>query len=217
MLMSQPWRVLVADDHPLVRGGLRALFDAIPEVDLVGEASSGEEALSLAAELLPDVVLMDIQMPGMDGLETTKRMVEASPSVAVVMLTMFDDDDTVFAAMRAGARGYLLKGAEQGEVVRAVEAAASGEAIFGKAIATRITSYFARRPLEATIPFPELTVREREVLGLIASGDNNLSIARKLGLSQKTVANHVSNVLNKLQAVDRAEAIVRARRAGLGD
>jgi DNA-binding NarL/FixJ family response regulator len=209
--------VLVADDHPLVRGGLRALFDAIPEVELVGEASSGEEALSLAAELLPDVVLMDIQMPGMDGLETTKRMAEASPSVAVVMLTMFDDDSTVFAAMRAGARGYLLKGAEHDEVVRAVEAAGSGEAIFGKTIATRIASYFARRPAESVALFPELTGREHEVLAHIASGDSNLAIARALGLSQKTVANHVSNILNKLQAADRAEAIVRARRAGLGD
>ncbi len=214
---ARSWRVLVADDHPLVRGGLRALFDAIPEVELVGEASSGEEALSLAAELLPDVVLMDIQMPGMDGLETTKRMVEASPSVAVVMLTMFDDDSTVFAAMRAGARGYLLKGAEHDEVVRAVEAAGSGEAIFGKTIATRIASYFARRPAESVAPFPELTGREHEVLAHIASGDSNLAIARALGLSQKTVANHVSNILNKLQAADRAEAIVRARRAGLGD
>jgi len=207
----------VVDDHPLVRGGLRALFAATPEVELVAEASSGEQAIALAAEYLPDVVLMDIQMPGLDGLETTKRMVEASPSVAVVMLTMFDDDDTVFAAMRAGARGYLLKGAEHDEIFRAVEAAASGEAIFGRTIASRITTYFARRPPETAAPFPELTVREREVLALIASGDSNPSIARKLVLSQKTVANHVSNILNKLQAADRAEAIVRARRAGLGD
>jgi DNA-binding NarL/FixJ family response regulator len=214
--MDTVCRVLVADDHPLVRAGLRALFESTAEISLVGEASNGEEAVALAAEQLPAVVLMDVRMPGLDGIEATRRLTAASPSVAVLMLTMFDDEDTVFAAMRAGARGYLLKGAEQEEVLRAILAAAKGEAIFGRAIADKIIGFFARPRPEPPLPFPELTAREREVLDLVAAGQNNLAISRMLGLSQKTVANHVSNVLNKVQAADRAEAIVKARRAGLG-
>lgn len=214
--MSAPLRVVVADDHPVVRTGLRALLATIPGVEQVGEASSGDDVVDLALQTLPDVVIMDIHMPGVDGIEATRRVVAAAPSVAVLMLTMHDDDDTVFAAMRAGARGYLLKGADQDEVARAISAVAGGEAIFGPTVADRVLRYFAtpRAPIHS---FPELTAREREVLDLLAAGRNNGAIARQLQLSAKTVANHVSNILTKLQAADRAEAIVKARRAGFGE
>lgn len=215
--MTTPIRVIVVDDHPLVRTGLKAVLATTSGIEHVGEAEDGERALALAAELLPDVMIMDIHMPGMDGIEATRQLLASSPSVAVLVLTMHDDDDTVFAAMRAGARGYLLKGADRDEVTRAIVAVASGEAIFGPAVADRVLRYFASPARTAPAPFPELTDREREVLHLLASGQNNQRIARDLRLSAKTVANHVANILNKLQAVDRAEAIVRARRAGLGD
>jgi DNA-binding NarL/FixJ family response regulator len=213
--MNPEVRVLVVDDHPVVRTGLRAVLATTPGVEQVGEASSGEEAVALSDELMPDVVIMDIRMPGMDGIEATRQVVAANPNIAVLVLTMHDDDDTVFAAMRSGARGYLLKGAEQEEVARAIVAVASGEAIFGPAIADRVLRYFAA-PREPADPFPDLTAREHEVLDLLAAGQNNLAIARQLDLTPKTVANHVSNILNKLQAADRAEAIVKARRAGFG-
>ncbi len=215
--MSGPIRVAVVDDHPVVRTGLRAVLTTTPGFEHIGEGSSGDEAVELAERLLPDVLVMDINMPGMDGIEATRQVVLRSPSVAVLVLTMHDDDDTVFSAMRAGARGYLLKGSEQEEVTRAITAVAGGDAIFGPAIADRVLRYFAAPPREPVQPFPELTLREREVLHLLAGGHSNQAIARQLGLSLKTAANHVSNILNKLQAADRAEAIVRARRAGLGD
>ncbi len=213
----EPIRVLVADDHPLFRDGLRALLSSVPETELAGEAASGEEAVAQAAALQPDVVLMDIQMPGLNGIDATRRIVDTSPHIAVLVLTMFQADDSVFAAMRAGARGYLLKGADQAEILRAIQAAASGEAIFSPAIAQRLMSYFATLgPIAAPQVFPELTEREREVLNWIAQGYNNLEIAERLVLSPKTVRNHVSNIFSKLQVADRAQAIVRAREAGLG-
>ena len=183
-----PIRVLIADDHPLFRDGLRALLTSVPETELVGEAATGEDAVATADSMQPDVVLMDIRMPGVNGIEATRRILNASPSTAVLMLTMFEDDDTVFAAVRAGARGYLLKGADQAEVIRAIQAVASGEAIFGPAIATRMINYFAAGQRSATAEsLPELTNREREILTLIAQGVNNPDIAQRLVLSPKTV------------------------------
>jgi DNA-binding NarL/FixJ family response regulator len=209
-------RVLIADDHPLFRDGLRALLSSVPDTEVVGEAKTGDEAISLAAGLQPDIILMDINMPGANGIEATRQIVTASPHVGVLVVTMFEDDDSVFAAMRAGARGYLLKGADQGEVLRAIHAVASGEAIFSPAIAVRLMRFFAA-PSMHTQPqiFPELTEREREVLTLIAQGYNNNDIADRLVLSPKTVRNNVSNIFSKLQVADRAQAIVRARAAGL--
>ena len=214
---NEPIRILIADDHTLFRDGLRSLFASLPETQVVGEAASGEEAIALAESLQPDVVLMDIQMPGLNGLEATRRITQASPHVGVVMVTMFEDDESVFAAMRAGARGYVLKGADQEEMLRCVRAAARGEALFGPTIAARLTRFFAApRPAGPPHLFPDLTDREREVLDLIAQGRNNETIADELVISRKTVRNHVSNILNKLQVADRAQAIVAARRAGMG-
>jgi DNA-binding NarL/FixJ family response regulator len=210
-------RVVVADDHPVFRDGLRMLLTSIPEFDVVGEAASGAEVVELAASLQPDVIVMDLHMPEMNGIEATRRAVSASPHVGVLVLTMYEDNDSVFAAMRAGAKGYLLKGADQAEIVRATQAVASGEAIFGPAIAERVIRYFsASRVADPALPFLELTDREREVLGLIAKGQSNQAIAQGLVLSPKTVRNHVSNIFAKLQVADRSEAIVRAREAGLG-
>jgi DNA-binding NarL/FixJ family response regulator len=210
----EPLRVLVADDHPVFRDGLRALLAATPETEPVGEAATGEEAVAATLELQPDVVVMDLHMPSLNGIEATRQIVATSPHVAVLVLTMLEDDESVFAAMRAGARGYLLKGAGQDEIARAIQAVASGEAIFGPAIAERVLEYFsAPRSHE---PFPELTARERELLELIAQGRSNQEIARHFVLSPKTVRNHVSNIFTKLQVADRAQAIVRAREAGLG-
>lgn len=208
--------MIVIDDHPVVRSGLKAVLATSPGFEHVGEGSTGEEAVELAERLLPDVIIMDINMPTMDGLEASRRVAAACPSVAVLVLTMHDDDDTLFAAMRAGARGYLLKGSEQEEVMRAITSVAAGNAIFGPGIADRVLSYFSG-PKRDQPSFPELTTRERDVLDLLAGGLSNHAISRQLGVSPKTAANHVSNILNKLQAADRAEAIVRARRAGLGD
>lgn len=211
-------RVLVVEDHPLFRDGLRVLLDDEPMIEVVGVAGTGEDGIAAAAELEPDVVVMDLQLPDVHGLEATRRILSRSPHVQILILTMFDDDDSVFAAMRAGARGYVLKGADPADIVRCVEAVGQGEAIFGPGVADRVLGFFAARQLarhhEA---FPELTLREREVLDLIASGLANDAIARRLLLSAKTVRNHISNVFTKLQVSDRAEAIVRARRAGLGD
>ena len=211
----EPLRVLLADDHPVFRRGLRMLLDAQPDgAEIVGEASNGTEAVELARELQPDVVVMDLQMPELNGIEATQRIVEESPHIGVLVLTMFEDDDSVFAAMRAGARGYLLKGADQAEIVRAIHAVGSGEAIFGPHIARRVMDFFSGE--RTAVPFPELTAREREVLELVAQGRSNADITRTLVLSPKTVRNHVSNVFTKLQVADRAQAIVRAREAGLG-
>lgn len=211
-------RVLIADDHAAFRGGLRAVLDTADDVLVVGEAATGVEAVGRVATLAPDVVLMDVNMPALDGVEATRRIVEASPHTAVVVLTMHDDDDTVFAAVRAGARGYLLKGAQRQDLLRAIRSVVAGEAIFGPAVARRLVAFFAR-PAPQADPnlFPELTAREREILDLIAAGRSNAEITAALVLAPKTVRNHVSNIFAKLQVRDRAEAIVRAREAGLGE
>ncbi len=212
--------LLIADDHTLFREGLRALLDAAPDMDVVGEAATGDEAIGLAASHQPDVILMDIQMPGTNGVEATRRIIHTSPHIGVIMLTMLEDDDSVFAAMRAGARGYILKGADKAEVLKTIRAVANGEALFGPPIARRLMTFFGvLGPAPTSAPpltFPELTEREREVLSLIAQGHNNTEIAERLTLSPKTVGNHISNIFSKLQVADRAQAIVRARAAGLG-
>jgi DNA-binding NarL/FixJ family response regulator len=210
-------RVLIADDHPLVRAGLQAALAPLDDVEIVAEAATGSAAIREAVLHRPDVVVMDLQMPELNGIEATRELRRVVPAAAVLVLTMFDDDDWVFAAMRAGARGYVLKGAEQHEIARAIMAAAAGEAIFGPAVATRVLAYFATPPTTPTpISFPELTAREREVLDLIAAGHNNHQIAERLSLSGKTVANHISAIFAKLQVADRTQAILRARDAGLG-
>ena len=213
---NEPIAVLIADDSAPFRQGLRALLRTAGDVALVGEAASGAEVVRLAEALQPDVILMDVQMPDGDGLEATRRILHTSPHIRIVVLTMFDDDDSVFAALRAGARGYLLKGALKAELLRAIRAAAGGEAIFGPAIAQRLIHYFATpRPALPELAFPELTEREREILGLMARRLSNQEIADRLVLSAKTVRNHVSNIFAKLQVADRAEAIMRAQQAGL--
>ena len=214
--MTAPIRVLVADDHPAFRAGLRLMLSAASDVDVVGEADSGTQAVDLAAQTRPDVVVMDLRMPGLDGIEATRRLLRADPDVGVVVLTMFEDDDSVFAAMRAGARGYVLKGAEQEEILRAIRAIDAGEAIFGPTVARRVIEHFATGGGSARAAFPLLTDREREILELIAAGRGNAAIAHDLVLTLKTVRNHVSNIFGKLQVADRAAAIVKARDAGFG-
>jgi len=209
-------RVLVVDDHPVFREGFAALLGSIEEIEVVGTAGNGVEALAAVATDLPDVVVMDVQMPEMDGIEATRRLTAEHPEVGVVVLTMSEEDATVFDAVRAGARGYLLKGAEPAEVVRAITTVSAGGVVFGAVLARRIASFFAGAPTTAASKFPTLTAREREILDLVAAGLSNGQIAARLYLSQKTVRNHVHAVLSKLQAADRAEAIVRARDAGLG-
>ncbi|MEV6106599.1 response regulator transcription factor [Streptomyces sp. NPDC051940] len=214
---SRPLRVLVADDHPAFRAGLRLMLSSAPDIDVVGEAFTGLDAVRLAAETSPDVVVMDIRMPDLDGIEATRRLLRADAGVGVVVLTMFEDDDSVFAAMRAGARGYLLKGADQEEILRAIRAIAAGEAIFGPAVARRVIDHFTLAGGAATrTAFPSLTDREREVLDLIAAGKGNAAVAHELMLTLKTVRNHVSNIFGKLQVPDRAAAIIKARDAGFG-
>jgi DNA-binding NarL/FixJ family response regulator len=198
----------------MFRNGLRAVLVAAATVDLVGEAETGEEAVALTLELQPDVVVMDLQMPDVNGIEATRRITAASPHVGVLVLTMFEDDESVFSALRAGAQGYLLKGAARDDILRAVEAIASGDAIFGPSVASRMIAFFAAD--KPPVPFPELTERERQVLELLAQGKDNRAIARDLFLSEKTVRNHVSNIFTKLHVADRAQAIIRARDAGLG-
>jgi DNA-binding NarL/FixJ family response regulator len=213
---DEPLRIVVADDHPVYRDGLALLLGSVPGLEVVGTAADGAAAVEVVREQLPDVVVMDVQMPVLDGIEATRRIAAEAPSVGVVVLTMSEDDGTVFAAVRAGARGYLLKGADQEEVVRAITTVASGGAVFGAALARRIADFFTAGPAGPETAFPQLTAREREVLGLVAAGRSNAQIAASLYLSPKTVRNVVSNVLTKLQVTDRAQAIVRAREAGLG-
>lgn len=210
-------RVLVADDHPLFRQGMKTLLSSIPDVEVVGEAATGEEAVALAAQLQPDVVLMDVQMPGTGGIDATRSIVGTSPHIRVLVVTMFEDDESVFAALRAGARGYVLKGARPEEVLRAIRAVESGEAIFSPNVAQRLVDFFAGSRASAPPPaFPELTEREREILLLISAGRSNGQIAQQLGINLKTVRNHVSNIFSKLQVTDRAHAILRAKGAGMG-
>jgi len=209
-------RLLIADDHAFYREGVRTMLLGLPDMEVIGEAASGDETIARAEALQPDVILMDIKMPGTNGIEATRRILQANPHIKVLVVTMFEDDDSVFAAMRAGARGYLLKDADQDELVRAVKAVSRGEAIFSPAIAQRMIHYFSALPQTASaIAFPDLTEREREILHLIAQGESNAAIAKRLTLSLKTVQNHVSNIFSKLQVADRAQAIVRARDAGL--
>ena len=209
-------RVLVADDHPAYRAGLQLMLDATEGLEVVAEADTGARAVDLAAETAPDVVVMDLRMPDLDGIEATRRLLLAAPDTGVVVLTMLEDDESVFAAMRAGARGYLLKDAEQEDIVRAVRAVAAGDALFGPSVARRVMEHFASARDPARDAFPTLTEREREVLRLIAAGKGNAAIAHELVVSLKTVRNHVSNVFAKLQVADRATAIVKARDAGFG-
>lgn len=216
--MAAEIRVLLADDHPVFRYGMRALLQSVSGIEVVGEATSGEETVQAALSLQPDVILMDIKMPGVSGIEATRRIAAADPAIGILVMTMLEEDDAVFAAMRAGARGYVVKGAEGDEVLRAIRAVAGGEAIFGQAIASRLSRLFAApRENAAQQVFPALTEREAEILTLIAEGRSNGQIAQRLVVSEKTVRNHVSNIFGKLQVADRAQAIVRARQAGLGE
>ena len=210
-------RILLADDHPLFRHGLASLLRGTSDLEVVGEATTGDEAVALANSLQPDLVLMDIRMPGVNGVEATRRILASRPTTRVLVVTMFEDDASVFTAMRAGARGYILKDADKDEMLRAIRAVGSGEAIFSPAIATRMIEFFAApRPAAASDAFPDLTEREREILDLMAQGLNNVEIAQRLVLSHATVRNYVSSIFSKLQVADRAQAIVRAREAGLG-
>jgi DNA-binding NarL/FixJ family response regulator len=213
---ARPIRVVVVDDHPMFRAGLRTLVDESPLLQLVGEAGDGDEAVNVCATQAPDVVLMDIKMPGTSGVDATRRLVARQPAIGVLMLTMLEDDTSVFAAMRAGARGYILKGAASEDIVRAVVAVAAGEVIFGAALAQRMSHFFTAGRSGEAHPFPHLTIRERDILDLIASGQPNPAIAERLGLSEKTVRNNVSSIFAKLRVADRASAIVQARDAGLG-
>ncbi len=210
-------RILIADDHTFYREGVRAMLSALPAAEVVGEAANGDEAITQAALLQPDVILMDLKMPGLNGIEATRAICQATPHIAILVVTMFDDDESVFAAMQAGARGYLLKDAKLADLIRAVTAVSEGNAIFSPAIARRMVHFFnPSRTASQPVLFPELTEREREILTLIAQGWSNEAIATRLVLSLKTVRNHVSNILSKLQVNDRASAIVKARDAGIG-
>ena len=209
-------RVVIADDHPVFRGGLRTLVEESPQLEYAGQASDGREAVEVCAAAQPDVVLMDIRMPGISGIDATRQILDARPGTGVLMLTMLEDDTSVLAAMRAGARGYVLKGAHPDQILRAVTAVAAGEVIFGAALATRMAEFFRGGPSRVKPAFANLSQREHDVLDLIAAGEPNTAIARQLGLSEKTIRNNVSAILAKLQVSDRSAAIVRARDAGLG-
>jgi DNA-binding NarL/FixJ family response regulator len=214
--MSEPTTVVIADDHPMIRQGLRLTLGALPGIEVVGEATTGQQAVELAESLQPDVLIMDLNMPEGNGIDATRALTQSSPHINVLILTMFDDDASVFQAMRAGARGYLLKGAGEHEIERAIRGVASGEAIFGPAVAQRVLDFLTGTTPRQPAAFPQLSEREREVLSLLAQGRSNPDIARQLFLSPKTVRNHVSNIFTKLQVADRAQAIIRARDAGLG-
>lgn len=221
-MMMETIRLLIADDHALFREGLQALFSATPGIDIIGEAATGSDSVALARELQPDIILMDINMPDVNGIEATRQILRASPTTGIIMVTMLEDDASLFSAMRAGARGYVLKGAHHQELLQAIRVVANGQALFGAPIAARIRNFFQSiesdfisvQPEDA---FPELTPRELEVLELIAQGDKNSQIAEKLVISDKTVRNHITNIFSKLQVADRAQAIIKARDAGLAD
>ena len=212
----QAIRVVVADDHPVFRTGLRTLVEESELLAFAGEAADGRRVVEVCARAEPDVVLMDIRMPEVSGIDATRQILEARPQTGVLMLTMLEDDTSVFAAMRAGARGYILKGADPDQIVRAIVAVAAGEIIFGAALATRMAAFFRGGPRNAAPAFPALSTREHDVLDLIAAGLPNAAIAERLGLSEKTIRNNVSSIFTKLQVTDRPSAIVRARDAGLG-
>lgn len=214
---TAPIRVLIADDHPMFRRGLVASFAGSPEVQVVGEAQDGEQLLALAAEVSPDVVVTDLSMPSLDGIKASQRLLASHPSLGLLILTMHEDDERLFSALRAGARGYLLKGADRDDIVRAIQAVHAGDAIYAAPVARRIVDFFTgAHDTYAAQVFPDLTDRERDVLQLVSAGAGNHEIARRLGLSDKTVRNHVSAILGKLQARDRAAAVALARNAGLG-
>lgn len=215
-MQAEPLGIVIADDHPLFRAGVRTLLATEPDLELLGEATTGEEAVALTGNLAPDVVLMDVQMPGAGGIDATRRIAASNPATGILVMTMFEDNQLVFSAMRAGARGYLLKGARQDELLRAIRAVGNGEAIFSPGIAVRLLEFFiSMQPAPPPDVFPELSEREREVLQLLARGQKNAEIAARLVLSPKTVRNHVSTILHKLQVTDRVQALVRAREAGL--
>jgi DNA-binding NarL/FixJ family response regulator len=215
--MTTPVRVLIADDHPMFRFGLTAAIGASPEIELLGEAASGAELINLVDRVPADVVITDIAMPGIDGVSATQEIRARHPEVSVLVLTMHEDDEALFSAIRAGARGYLLKGADSSDIIRAVLTVARGDVVYGTSVANRIMDFFTSAHRDyATTVFPELTGREREILELIAGGHNNHEIARRLVLSEKTVRNHVASILTKLQVSDRAAAVAKARDAGLG-
>jgi DNA-binding NarL/FixJ family response regulator len=218
----KPIRVLIADDHALFREGVNAILKSVPDIELVGEAGTGQEAWTLASDLKPDVILMDIQMPDFNGVDATERILKTHPDTGIIIVTMLEDDDSLFSAMRAGARGYVLKGADKAEMLKSIRAVAAGEVLFGPTVATRLLSFFHDKPAQpkSEIPstaFPDLTDREREILACIAHGDTNSAIAEQLTISLKTVRNHVSSIFNKLQVTNRAQAAIRARNAGLGE
>jgi DNA-binding NarL/FixJ family response regulator len=211
-----PIRILIADDHPMFRFGIRTLLSTEPDTEVVGEATDGQEAVHLATSLKPDLILMDINLPQLNGIEATRQILKQNPGIGILIITMFEDD-TIFAALQAGARGYILKGAEGDETLRAIRAAANGESIFSPTVAKRLTRFFAQASTQsASLPFQELTHRERDILRLIAQGLTNAVIAERLSLSPKTVRNQVSIIFSKLHVSDRMEAIVKAREAGLG-
>lgn len=215
-------RILIADDHALFREGLKALFSATEGIDIAGEAATGEETIILSVETKPDVVLMDINMPGKSGIQAAREILNSDPEIGVIMVTMIEEDAALFAAMRAGARGYVLKGAHHRELLQTVRAVASGQVLFGPSTANRIMGFFQdfdvdRKPSLPEESFPELTPRELDVLDLIAQGANNSQIAEVLVITEKTVRNHITSIFNKLQVIDRSQAIIKARDAGLGD
>ncbi|WP_197277495.1 response regulator [Bacillus sp. FJAT-27245] len=209
-------KVLVVDDHPLFREGIATLLQSTDEAELIGEATNGKEAIEMAERLNPNVILMDLNLPVLNGIDAIQLITRRKPQIGILVLTMFDDNDLVFAALKAGARGYLLKGANRTETLRAISAVSNGESIFSPLIASRLLSYFRTGQLKETVIFPELTERERHILELIVDGKDNPEIARKLGITLKTVRNHLSNIYNKLQVANRSEAIEQARNEGMG-
>ncbi len=216
-------RLMIVDDHTLFREGLRAIFKAVPDIEVVGEAGNGTDAIRLASDLKPEIILMDIQMTHPNGIAACQRILEHQPDIGVIMLTMLEDTESLFAAMTAGAKGYVLKGADKAQVLKTIRAVAEGEVLFGAAIAKRMTDFFrsvgnAPRMLPPPVtPFPELTEREYEILDLLTQGMNNPEIAHRLNITSKTISNHISHILNKLQVTDRAQAVIKARQAGLGN